>query len=138
MMTTFMKAWKYRDRYDERRGTLPAWLVTVALNSAKDILKGRRSVPTTTLECPEEAIDDYDNEPLSPERLRLIDDVEEFVASLPPKQQKVARADLASPDGTADSASLAKRIGSTQGAVRVHRHQYRKKFREHFASRGYE
>lgn len=138
MTTALLKAWKYRERYDESRGTLAGWLVTIAFNSAKDLLKGRRSVDAASLEDPGEVIDEFDDEPLSAERLAIIDEVEAFVAGLPPKQQEIARADLATPGGTADSAPLAKRLDTTQNAVRVQRNLYRKKFRGHFSSRGYE
>ena len=36
---TFLKIWRRADQFDPRRGTAPAWILTVARNSARNIAR---------------------------------------------------------------------------------------------------
>lgn len=38
---TFVRAWRYADRYDQRRGPVAGWLLTIARNQAVDALRLR-------------------------------------------------------------------------------------------------
>jgi RNA polymerase sigma-70 factor (ECF subfamily) len=42
---TFEKAWRHGSTFDPRRGTVPAWLSTIARNLAIDSVRVRRPVP---------------------------------------------------------------------------------------------
>ena len=42
---TFVRAWRYAAAYDPRRGTVPAWLLTIARNVSINMLPGRRFDP---------------------------------------------------------------------------------------------
>jgi RNA polymerase sigma factor (sigma-70 family) len=42
---TFVRAWRYASAYDPRRGTVPAWLLTIARNVSINMLPGRRFDP---------------------------------------------------------------------------------------------
>lgn len=129
--TAFLKAWNKRNTFDDKRGSLRAWLVRIAMNAAKDMLKGR-GPRALQLEEPDAVVDGGECAPPSPEQEGLAARMEVFMSSLPPKQQAIARADLATPGGVADSASLAARLGCPRNSVRVQRHSYRQKLRQHF------
>jgi RNA polymerase sigma factor (sigma-70 family) len=42
---TFVRAWRHAEGYDPRRGRVATWLLTIARNSAVDVLRLRRDVP---------------------------------------------------------------------------------------------
>lgn len=42
---TFVRAWKHASAYDSRRGTVPAWLLTIARNVSINMLPSRRTDP---------------------------------------------------------------------------------------------
>src|SRR5215468_8358531 len=42
---TFVRAWKHAAAYDSRRGSVPAWLLTIARNLAINMLPRRRPDP---------------------------------------------------------------------------------------------
>lgn len=42
---TFVRAWRNAGGYDARRGRVATWLLTIARNSAVDVLRLRRDVP---------------------------------------------------------------------------------------------
>ncbi|MBX6357267.1 MAG: sigma-70 family RNA polymerase sigma factor [Micromonosporaceae bacterium] len=42
---TFVRAWRNAGGYDPRRGRVATWLLTIARNSAVDVLRLRRDVP---------------------------------------------------------------------------------------------
>jgi RNA polymerase sigma-70 factor (ECF subfamily) len=45
LLDVYMKAWKFASSYTEERGTVPAWLVTMARNAAIDRIRQRRAQP---------------------------------------------------------------------------------------------
>ncbi|HEY6594529.1 MAG TPA: sigma-70 family RNA polymerase sigma factor [Asanoa sp.] len=42
---TFMRAWRFAQGYDPRRGAVSTWLLTIARNVAVDVLRIRRDYP---------------------------------------------------------------------------------------------
>jgi RNA polymerase sigma factor (sigma-70 family) len=42
---TFVRAWRHADAYDARRGSVPAWLLTIAKNVSINMLPTRRADP---------------------------------------------------------------------------------------------
>jgi RNA polymerase sigma factor (sigma-70 family) len=47
---TFERAWKHAQVYDSRRGSVSAWLTTIAHNLAIDVVRARRPVPVDPTE----------------------------------------------------------------------------------------
>src|ERR1700731_4503079 len=48
----FEQAWKHAQVYDPRRGSVRAWLTTIAHNLAVDVLRARTSAPVDPAELP--------------------------------------------------------------------------------------
>lgn len=48
----FEQAWKHAQVYDSRRGSVRAWLTTIAHNLAIDVLRARTSMPVDPSELP--------------------------------------------------------------------------------------
>lgn len=48
----FEQAWKHAQVYDSRRGSVRAWLTTIAHNLAIDVLRARTSMPVDPMELP--------------------------------------------------------------------------------------
>jgi RNA polymerase sigma factor (sigma-70 family) len=48
----FEQAWRHAQVYDSRRGTVRAWLTTIAHNLAIDVLRARTSAPVDPAELP--------------------------------------------------------------------------------------
>jgi RNA polymerase sigma factor (sigma-70 family) len=49
---TFERAWKHAQTYDTRRGSVRAWLSTIAHNLAVDVLRARTSAPVDPQDLP--------------------------------------------------------------------------------------
>ena len=49
---TFEQAWRHAQVYDSRRGTVRAWLTTIAHNLAVDVLRARTSAPVDPDDLP--------------------------------------------------------------------------------------
>src|SRR5215469_6752340 len=49
---TFEQAWRHAQVYDSRRGSVRAWLTTIAHNLAVDVVRGRASAPVDPAELP--------------------------------------------------------------------------------------
>src|ERR1041384_4640015 len=47
LLDVYMKAWKYAPSYTEKRGSVQAWLLIMARNSAIDRIRQRRAQPAT-------------------------------------------------------------------------------------------
>ena len=45
LLDVYMKAWKYAGAFSEKRGSVQAWLVTMARNTAIDRIRQRRAQP---------------------------------------------------------------------------------------------
>jgi RNA polymerase sigma factor (sigma-70 family) len=84
---TFLRAWQRADAFDPRRGTVKAWLLTIARNLAIDTIRLRRMVIVDPAEIIERRDPDGDRGPadlalLSSETERL----RSALADLPPEQ----------------------------------------------------
>ena len=51
----FVRAWRFADSFDERRGSVAAWLLGITRNSALDCVRGRGRRALPTAELPAEA-----------------------------------------------------------------------------------
>ena len=49
---TFEQAWRHAQVYDSRRGSVRAWLTTIAHNLAVDVLRARTSAPVDPADLP--------------------------------------------------------------------------------------
>jgi RNA polymerase sigma-70 factor (ECF subfamily) len=49
---TFEQAWRHAQMYDSRRGTVRAWLTTIAHNLAVDVIRARTSAPVDPGDLP--------------------------------------------------------------------------------------
>lgn len=118
------------DKFDESKGTLGAWFLTVAKNAALDLIRGEdrhRHVGYDAVgdivarECDGEDTDDesedYDPQQLDQERAVLM----EILDTLSPMQREILLRDAAHRDGAVPAALLADELGSTAGSVRANR-----------------
>ena len=139
----FVKAWRAHAAFDICEGTLASWLIRIAINRGIDLIRsGHREERPAQVSLEEHSIpvfaDEDDGEPLDEHRRKLIAKVEDFIDTLPRMEQSVARADLATPNGKADTERLARGLEVAQGNIRQTRWRYKKKMKEHFRKLGYD
>jgi RNA polymerase sigma-70 factor (ECF subfamily) len=83
---TFERAWRHAQVYDTRRGSVRAWLSTIAHNLAVDVLRARTSTPVDPQDLPALLTAMTD----TPERLAVAHDsaagLRRALAALPPGQ----------------------------------------------------
>lgn len=135
------KLWNRPDLYDATKGALGPWLVRIADNATKDLIKGvgRKRMRRAMLDDPEqfdavEAPAEETGGP-SPRQAEWLKALDEVRRSLPPRQQEVIDADIAA-NGKAESERLAQRLGISKGAVEVARSKAWSRIREEFKRRG--
>ncbi len=137
------KLWAEPTAYDPGKGRLGPWLIRVADNAAKDLLKGagRKQMRRALLKDPDDlalvpssdgATSGAVPTPRQNEWLKVLMEVRQ---SLPPRQKEIIDADLAA-GGQADSLRLAERLGIAKGAVQVARSKAWGRIREEFKRRG--
>lgn len=132
-----VKAWN--SVYDEAKGTLGAWLYTIAFHTAVDMARGEKNEPkhTVPLEC----------EPALPPRVPscleedekpdpVIQDLLQEVRKLGPSQRTIAEADFLA-GGEADAEELAKKLGIPKQHVYSYRDKYRKSLLARMQKRGH-
>jgi RNA polymerase sigma factor (sigma-70 family) len=125
--------WRFADRYDPARGSLQSWFLRIARNAAVSILRGERRNAAAELGSEpayDPADDCEDDEPAveSKEhwRAKQLDDI--IRNHLEGLEQAVAGADLAA-GGTADSARLARLLGTSINTIYATRSKVRAKIR---------
>lgn len=122
-----MKLWQKAGQFDKRRGSLGAWLYTMAECAVIDVFRRekrhRRRAPVLP--------DDYDvaevceEEPpeLTKAEQQQLKDLDQIIESkLPPLQKAIIKADLIV-DGTADSGSLAEVNNTSKNSIYVSRNK---------------
>jgi RNA polymerase sigma-70 factor (ECF subfamily) len=118
LLDVYMKAWKYASSYSEERGSVQAWLVTMARNAAIDRIRQRRAQPKVLAfeaeiaaepasgsATPEEQVSEG-------ERGRL---VRRVLKQLPPEQREAV---VLAFFGGLTHAELAERLGEPLGTVK--------------------
>ena len=135
------KLWNRPDLYEEKKGTLGPWLLRIADNATKDLIKGvgRKRLRRAMLDDagPFEAIEALDEKTSgpSPRQAEWLKALDEVRRGLPPRQQEVIDADIVA-GGKAESERLAERLGTSKGAVEVARSKAWSRIREEFKRRG--
>jgi RNA polymerase sigma factor (sigma-70 family) len=112
-----MKFWKHREQYDDKLGSIRAWLYRIAVNSAKDLLRAGwyqarqlekytdKEFLENSLVIEQHTLQKTSIEQGTPESAKMVDAAQQVLNSLPDIQQKILQAD-AMADGVADSAEL--------------------------------
>lgn len=129
----FYNIWRFADRYDESKGSLPSWCIRIAQRAAQSIIRRESGYRSKNLEYdamydpagdpPDEgAAEDHDD------NLR-IDALHKAIAGLPPLQKAIIQADLAA-DGLADAGRLAEIHGTSKNSIYVSRAKARETLRK--------
>jgi RNA polymerase sigma-70 factor (ECF subfamily) len=143
---TVERAWRYAARFDDRKGTLAAWLIRIARNCAVSILTRERERDEHEREydpkydpAEDPSLSQVAEEPDTDPRTtqRLLKDLEDVIRKLPPLQQAIVRADLACSDEKADSQRLADQHGSTKNSIEVSRNKARATIEAELVKRGH-
>jgi DNA-directed RNA polymerase specialized sigma24 family protein len=124
----FYNIWRFADRYDETKGSLPSWCIRIAQMAAQSIIRRESDYRSKNLEYdavydpagnpPDEgAAEDHDDDP-------RIDALHKAIAGLPPLQKAIIQADLAA-DGLADAGRLAGIHGTSKNSIYVSRSKAR-------------
>lgn len=114
-------AWRFSCQFDARRGEVRHWFLGIIRNVALNALRRRQDSRALPPEFPDPFLV---NEPPQ-ERSRLLEDLEEAIAQLPPLQKAIIRADLEA-GGTADNEVLARTQGTSANSIRVSRNKARR------------
>jgi|GEM_PF-1881896 len=122
LIRTVTRAWKYAGSYDDSKSKLSTWLVSIALNEAKDLISENQ--PDFAL-VDEEYLgvqfseDGLEDEPTKEEK-KIVRDFNVVLSRLPKLQKAIIEADLACGEA-ADGKRLAKLHGTTVGSIYVSR-----------------
>jgi DNA-directed RNA polymerase specialized sigma24 family protein len=136
------KFWKYAPQYDESKGTLGAVFFVFARNAAVSVLRGQVKHYQNRTDFEAILSDDIaesvpcDDPPPDSKRGRLLSDFERAVASLPPAQQAIVRADLAA-GGAADNDRLAERLGCAKASIYTNRTRAHENLRKRMIELGH-
>jgi RNA polymerase sigma-70 factor (ECF subfamily) len=118
LLDVFMKAWKYAGSYSEKRGSVQAWLLIMARNSAIDRIRSRKAQPAT-LSFEPQAFPEPVSADATPEEASFIEErrrrVQQVLNELPPEQREVV---ILSFFGGLTHAELAERLGEPLGTVK--------------------
>jgi len=118
LLDVYMKAWKYAGRYTEQRGSVQAWLMTMARNAAIDRIRQRRAQPKTqgfeleTTAEPESGDATPEQQTAEEERRRR---VQRVLRELPPEQREAVELAFF---GGFTHAELAERLREPLGTVK--------------------
>jgi len=118
LLDVFMKAWKYAASYSEKRGSVQAWLLIMARNSAIDRIRAKKAQPAT-LSFEPEAFPEPVSADATPEEASVIEErrrrVQRVLNELPREQREVV---VLSFFGGLTHAELAERLGEPLGTVK--------------------
>jgi RNA polymerase sigma-70 factor (ECF subfamily) len=118
LLDVFMKAWKYAASYSEKRGSVQAWLLIMARNSAIDRIRAKKAQPAT-LSFEPEAFPEPVSADATPEEASVIEErrrrVQRVLNKLPREQREVV---VLSFFGGLTHAELAERLGEPLGTVK--------------------
>ena len=140
------RVWENATSYDEEKGELGPWFLTIAQRQAMSVFRERKwSAAGSETRVPlEEATQEIEEAQRRTENDEDAGDdelaaaFEEEVAKLPGLQRAIIEGDLASGTGVANSRVLAERLGSSWSAVRTLRTRARARLREALSKRGFE
>jgi len=122
--------WRFADRYEESKGSLPSWCIRIAQNSARSII--RRELRYRSKNLDYDTMYDPAGDPPDDEALETAERTDDprleglcrAIEALPPLQKAVIKADLAA-DGLADTGRLAEIHGTSKNTIYVSRSKAR-------------
>lgn len=134
LIRTATKAWKHAASFDDRRSKLSTWLVAIAINETKTLLKENRSQSAS-----ESELHLFENLEESTEGAidsEVLDDLDAFISKLPTLQRSVIRDDLAC-GGQADAHRLAAKYNTSVNSIYVSRNKAKQKIEAEMIRLGY-
>lgn len=122
--------WRFADRYDESKGSLPSWCIRIAQRAAQSIIRRESSYRSKNFEYDltyDPAGDPHDEDAVA--RADRSDDpriaaLHKAIEALPSLQKAIIQADLAA-DGLADAGRLAEIHGTSKNSIYVSRSKAR-------------
>uniref|UniRef100_Q01UK6 RNA polymerase, sigma-24 subunit, ECF subfamily n=1 Tax=Solibacter usitatus (strain Ellin6076) TaxID=234267 RepID=Q01UK6_SOLUE len=118
LLDVYMKAWKYAGGYSEARGSVQAWLVTMARNAAIDRIRQHRAQPKALVFAPENQAEPISSA-ASPEQQAFDRQrrrrVQHLLNQLPLEQRQTL---MLAFFGGLTHAELAERLGEPLGTVK--------------------
>lgn len=133
------------DTFDDTKGKLGAWFLTVARNAALDLIRGEKKhdhlayddvgdieAPACQSDGGSAQVEPYDPLVLDKDRALLT----EILESLPPMQRQILMRDAAHRDGLVPASELADELESTAGSIRANRAKAWKAVDEQLRKRG--
>lgn len=84
----FVKAWRHASTYDERRGRVATWLLTITRNTAIDTVRYRREAPVDPDVLTRVLVDGRDSRPAPAEAWVTAEQVREALRTLPVEQSR--------------------------------------------------
>jgi DNA-directed RNA polymerase specialized sigma24 family protein len=133
---------KYAPKYDESKGPLGGVFYVFARNAAVSVLRGEQKHYQNRTDFDEILRNDLpgdtpcDELPPDSKRGKILADFEKAIASLPPVQQAVVRADLKA-DGQADAVRLAETLACSKNSIYVNRNRAHEYLRQRMIALGH-
>lgn len=127
------KVWRFSDKFDPENGTFRGWVITIAFNSAVDILRAERRHQAKSLEYDPgyNPADCYENSgghsDLKDARLKVLDD---FIFNKLTGFEKIVAVNCFKAGGEADSRRLAAIHGKARGNVDTVKSKVKAKIRQ--------
>lgn len=141
LSVTAFNAWRFADRFDETRGPLEAWLITIAGNAARSLLRGQLEHRCIHLEYEQRYdpawYDDDDDDDDCDAKKYVIVDLEDAICRLPRLQRSIVEADLAA-GGHADDDRLVTALHTSKNSIQVSRNKARKNILKFMQEKGYD
>lgn len=126
LVRTATKAWKHAGSYDDNKAKLSTWLVAIALNEARDLIKENQADFALVDEeflAVQFAKSEAEDEPTKQEK-KVVRDFKVVLSRLPTLQRAIIEADLACGD-IADGERLAELHGTSKNSIYVSRNKAR-------------